>query len=539
MLSQTLSQLLERARARFGLEVEILDPALRSVYPEGPSEFGQVVAGSPGLRRTLLDAMVAGRPQDVQQAGSTYRVYPLRHSRTRRQAFGLLAVKRAPGRGIPEDVEPWSELARAIVEADLASLDSLREERQHSRQQVGVLKLLELLNDAPDERSLAYALVQAAAVWYDADARVYRRSLAGDYVLHTCLPGVRAEDRVARVSARACETDRDVRRLVPSHEFGAATSLDAVVVPLAGSGSCEWVLVVLGVVPPAAESPLRVVGRVGGSRLEALAAAHAQACRRHFENVASQPAPAPELAAMRIVHELVHRAGAASGALTLIKGSEARRIAAVGPQPDRPEEAWQAPGVHAERIVTAMALDGDQRGILELRAASGVELAVEAAALCRACADVVRPWLSGTLLSLNDTTRVLDGVWVDADFSVRITEELERAKRFDLGLALILVDVPAAAADLTSVQAELRRELRGSDVLGATGARQLAALLTHTDGIGLDTVVERLKLRLADTAERLNVAGLRLGRAAMSADCRTAEALLTEAALSAEPVIIH
>jgi hypothetical protein len=484
--------------------------------------------------------MLAGRPQDVQQSGQSYRVYPLRQSVKRRQAAGLMAIKRPPARALPQDVEPWSELALAIVEADLVSADLLREERQRSRQYLGVLRFLELLMDAADESALAVALVQAAAVWHDADARVYRRSLAGDFVLHTCLPGIRPENRASRISARVLETGGDLKRLGPIHELGSvASGHDAVVVPLGSSFGGEWTLLVMGAVPPEADTILRVIARVAASRLDAFGVAHAQATRRHFEDLAAQGAAAPELTAMRIVHELVHRTGAGSGALVLVKAGETRRIAAVGSQGDSAERPLEPEGFRADRCACLMELGSDCRAVLELRAARDAELAPEAAAATRACADVLKTWLAGTLSALQNAEAVLDSASFVSDFSRRIHEELERAKRFDLDLALILVDIAAPAAALADFQETLRRELRGSDVLGATGSRQVAALLTHTDDMGLDRVVGRLKHRLADAAGRLNVSGLRLGRAALSADCRTAEALLAEAALSAEPVIIH
>ena len=58
------------------------------------------------------------------------------------------------------------------------------------------------------------------------------------------------------------------------------------------------------------------------------------------------------------------------------------------------------------------------------------------------------------------------------------------------------------------------------------GGTQVAALLTHTDALGLDNVVRRVKQRLADAAERLNMSDLKLGQAAFSPEVRTADALL-------------
>ena len=51
MLSSSLSHLLERARARFGLEVEVFDSTLRHVYPESATALARMIAESPGVRQ--------------------------------------------------------------------------------------------------------------------------------------------------------------------------------------------------------------------------------------------------------------------------------------------------------------------------------------------------------------------------------------------------------------------------------------------------------------------------------------------------------
>src|SRR6266480_623366 len=119
MLSTALSQLLERARTRFGLEVAVLDATLRHVYPESATELGRLIEESPAVRRMLHDALAAGRPEQVDRSGLAYQVFPLRRSSRTRHTSGLLAVRRSTlGPSGALDAEPWSELARAIVEAD-------------------------------------------------------------------------------------------------------------------------------------------------------------------------------------------------------------------------------------------------------------------------------------------------------------------------------------------------------------------------------------------------------------------------------------
>ena len=95
MVSPALSQLLERARARFGLEVEVLDAGLNSLYPEGGSDLGRIIQDSPAVRRALLDALAGGRAERLDGNGVNYRFYPLRQSPKRRQAAGLLAIRRS------------------------------------------------------------------------------------------------------------------------------------------------------------------------------------------------------------------------------------------------------------------------------------------------------------------------------------------------------------------------------------------------------------------------------------------------------------
>jgi len=101
------------------------------------------------------------------------------------------------------------------------------------------------------------------------------------------------------------------------------------------------------------------------------------------------------------------------------------------------------------------------------------------------------------------------------------------------------VDVPARSDAMGQLHDALKRELRGSDVTGAMSGTQVAALLTHTDELGLDNVVRRVRQRLADAAERLNVSDLKLGQAAFSPEVRTADALLELALRQAQPIIVH
>jgi GGDEF domain-containing protein len=196
-----------------------------------------------------------------------------------------------------------------------------------------------------------------------------------------------------------------------------------------------------------------------------------------------------------------------------------------------------APG----QFVCRLPLGDTAFALLDQRPVPGHSFRPEAELVTRVAVRVLQAWLVGAEPSLVDVTRESVRPAV-SEFVRRIEEELERAKRFDLRLSLVLINISESASGterLTALmQAAVRQELRGSDVLGIMNGDKVAALLTHTDDAGSTTVVTRLRRRLGETANRLNLAGVRVGYAAFSPECRTAEALLSQAARDAQPVSV-
>src|SRR5262245_25709690 len=123
MLSSSLSQLLERARTRFGLAVEGLEATRRHVYPDSGTALARLIEESPGVRQSLLDALADGRPEQLDDAGVQYQVFPLRRATRVRQSSALVAVRRTDrAMDSGDDARAWPELARAIVEAGCAAV---------------------------------------------------------------------------------------------------------------------------------------------------------------------------------------------------------------------------------------------------------------------------------------------------------------------------------------------------------------------------------------------------------------------------------
>jgi GGDEF domain-containing protein len=544
MLSTSLSQLLERARTRFGLEVEVLDSGLQHVYPSSSTALARLIEESPAVRQSLLDALADGRPEQLDGADGQYQVFPLRRPAKLRQATALVAVRRSDrAAAATEDEKAWPELARAIVEADFAAADALTDERQHSRRLLATLRFLRHLVETDVEADLGHAIVQAAAVWFDVDARIFQRDLAGDYVLHTALPGAEVEDSAKRLNAHWLQDAVEAVRLGSIPEWGQSTGgAEVVLVPLSITGSPDWVLALIGSFPADGEALFAVLGRIVGVQLETIRSRRRERTRERFESLVEQGGAIPELLAVRIVRELTDITAASSASLILNRQGRERRVVVIGTTPEPLGEPMDASGswrFTPTEFVCTLPLGDEVFATLHLRAPAAEPFAPDAELVVRVAARVLQSWLAGAEPTLADLTR--ENVRpVVSEFIGRIEEELERAKRFDLRLSLVLIDIPgpvSAYGDATSVMKDaVRQELRGSDVLGTMSGDRVAALLTHTDGTGSHKVVGRLRRRLGEAAGRLNLAGVRVGHAAFSAECRTAEALLARAAQDAQPV---
>jgi hypothetical protein len=544
MLSSSLSQLLERARTRFGLEVEVLDATLQHVYPDSTTALGRMIEESPIVRQSLLDALSDGRPEQLDDSGVQYQVFPLRRAARVRQATALVAVRRTE-RGVEsvDDEKAWPELARAIVEADFAAADALTDERQNSRRLLATLRFLRHLVETDAEAELGHAIVQAAAVWFDVDARIFQRDLGGDFVLHTALPGVHVDEAAKRLSPHWFADAAEAVRLGPIPEWGqGAGGSEVVLVPLSVTGNPDWVLALIGTFPADAESLFGVLGRIAGSQLETIRSRRRDRTREHFQSLVEQGGAVPELLAVRFVRELADVTGAACASLVLHRDGHERRLVSMGTSGDTPARPRDLSGgwrfAPAEFVCT-LPLGEGPFAALELRPAQGRSFAPDAELVTRVATRVLQVWLAGAEPFLHDVTR--ESVRpVVSEFVRRIEEELDRAKRFDLRLSLVLVEIPGPASGVQDaaalMQDAVRQELRGSDVLGRMNGDRVAALLTHTDSSGSYQAVGRLRRRLGEAASRLKLAGVTVGHAAFSPECRTAEALLSQAARDAQPI---
>jgi hypothetical protein len=551
MLSPGVLQMLDQVRSEFGVEVEIVDATLSGAWTHEGERAPRVLA-APELHAVGLGVLREGRATVATVEGRRYRLVPLRSGRSvSPAALMAMRVSSAAPLGRQEDserfdIEPWVEVLRGAIEADLSSREDLDGERQQARAVRGALKFVTYLASATTAQQVAEAAIQAAAVWFDADARVYRRQPSGAFALVASLPGagVPAEGRV--LSEIALGLDGPFVRPTPLAAIGAGR--ESLVVPMVTAGPADWALILLGPVPADADVTLEALGRVLGVQMERLALARTVEGRRHFEEILVRGERPIELTALDVLRELVSSTGGIGAAIWVQHGHDVRRIAAVGAGMASPQTPLVNEGAgladefvsSAALLVRSFHLGIGRRARLEIRAASDAPFGADAPLVTDACASVLRAWLPAAVGPVPETSPLLIPSVV-ADFALRLEEELARAKRFDRDLALVVVEsgvLPWSQDTVDRLVDVLRGELRGSDVLGMIGERRLVVLLIETHRSGVGIVVRRLRDRLGRAIPELKIPALVLGQAAFSTECSTADALLSQAVVNAETITV-
>jgi hypothetical protein len=548
-LSPAVVQMVERARTVFGIALEVLDSNLRPVLPEAGGELYRAVEASPRTQAAVAAVLEAGRSRVVQIGEAAFLLQPLSGGRGSRAAVGVLGIPRAPMpaadgalSGTEEVSERWVDFLRIAIESDLALTETLRDERLQARRSLGVLRFLGQLGTIRTELELAQAVVHAAAVWFDVDARLYRRNLAGDLALHTHLPGIADASEAVRLESPLLAEPLRTPRIVNSDDIEGLrwASPQALLVPVHVENGAEWLLVLGGVLPPGVQVVFETVGDTMGAHLTRLAVHYRAAVRGRFEQIVLRDGRPRELAVLDVLRQLIEETGAASGVVTVFEDGRSRRLAAVGTlatidvPPSEPLLAF-------DQIVYPIELANDRRAVIALMAPPDGAFADHAPTIVSVAASVIQVFLASShtepVAELVDTAAAAHAA---PAFVARITEELERAKRFDLGLSMLLIDIQPHGTEADTIRhvvESVRAELRGSDLLGVVGRGRIAALLVHTGATGVGSVVSRVRRRLELLLEGLGLPALSLGRAVLSQDCRTTADLLSRASRDIEPVV--
>ena len=375
------------------------------------------------------------------------------------------------------------------------------------------MRFLAQMRESADERELVEGLIQAAAVWYDLDARAYRRDLEGRYVLEVWLPGadVSQDPQVLEISGlKTTDGPTHISSISEIEQFGwHAVQGELLLLPVATAGVVRWLVVVSGTVEREIETTLMLVCRSAGGVLDQLSAQRGRdvqdrLVRRMGEGTASFP-----VRARQILEEYVTAVGAAAGRVSVRSNERTVSVAEVG-------EGWDgapmvplpagATEVSSDRIALGLGLGNAVTAVIELAASAGRALTIEQAHAARIGAGVLGIWLSGVSSGGNAFAMAGDDLpLAPPPFEDSMQAELERAKRLRLNGGVLVASLPTLAPPdpraLAVIIQALRSELRSSDLLGQLAAGDIAAVLVRTSPEGVAAAAVRVRRRL-DTLTR-------------------------------------
>ena len=518
-LSVATWSVLDLLRLRFGVTLQLFDVALEPVLGEG-IPAGESLIDEPGMRERCLAVVTtaeAGSPRQASRAVVTMAI------RVGREIQGVLisTMPEHKTRELRDEelaaVDAAAHIARMVIEADLALSGELSHVRESARRLQGILRFLGVLTDHATEAEMMQSVVQAATVWFDLDCRIYYRSDASTYSLYAALPGLDAHDVQGHVPADRMRAIAGAGRVTGPGDLEdlgwRSRRGEALLLPFGRDP--DWIMLVGGAITADVELTFHAITHVLTSGLQRAASERDAYWRDRLAAGAVHPHATAERIASGLLAQLSTELGGASVRLSVASGGVQRTLAAV----------WQA-GNPDRVLVESFPLDANSTVTLEVSRTTDVP-SFEQLVVTRAWAHAVQPWLRGAAVAMEYGDAI---AWdpAAAAFEHRIDDEVERAKRFNLGLGLVLVraegvQVNAAADPLLRI---IRPELRASDLTGHVRGGMLAILLVHAGAEGADSVVSRLRRRLQAATEHL---GVRIGHAMFTSECATGEALIRTA----------
>ena len=526
-LSQPAWALLDMLQEQLGVSMEVLDTSLRPLVPAGVGDSSATI-DQPGTASETAKSLRSGEIRIDRSTGKPIGIFPLRVSR---QIAGVLLVScrgtQAAEQNSHGPIERAGHLARTALEADLSFTTQLTDARYRTRRAHGILRFLAQLGKMEAERDMMRAVIQAGTLWFDADCRIYERQPDGSFQLAATLPGAEQRSAAPRIDKGRAE------KLVASRRFSSGGDLEdlgllgrkeeVLVLPI-GSPP-DWLMILAGTIDQDVELTFGAIAGVLAGKLHARDAARVDTWQHKLAAVADETGRAPERVLLKLLELLAAETGATEARVSLIADGHERAIAALAPA---------APG--AEPAVSAPA-EGDRHSAsVEIAPGMVVHIALASSGPRRTASlqlsswmKALRPWLREAVAGLASRGSLFDAAVEASSFERRIQEEIERARRFNLGLGLVLIGSPSAVRGMEPIVSAVRAELRASDLMGRIRDGHVAVLLVHTEAAGADSVINRLRSRLGALEEGTSVAVVQVGKATFSPEVSSADALIAQA----------
>jgi hypothetical protein len=519
-----------------GVSFEVVHLWLDPVRHSPSGDFAQRM-DEPEVAEEVLKALRTGEVRVGQIKGAAFGVFPLRRSR---EVVGcLIASERIQGEVNAIAVKAMEEagaLARGILESDLQMNGQVATTQALTRRLHATLRFLGQLGTYESDRDVMHAVLHAATVWFDLDCRIYSRRPDGKFVLSGALPGV--EQAGQPLDAERAAQLVAARRFPPAGELddlGFSGRKDEVLVLPVGIGEPAWLIVLAGSLDTHVELTFGAIARVLTGDLQARELARLERWQGRLTQIPNGTRAAPERALSELLEELVREAGADGARIVMTdRAGNRRSFVSVGSA-----SSFYEGGVSdSDPTQLVVNVPVSPETSLELTVVGTAPLGPGAAAVVQTWVKALRAWLAEVAIG-GPRHRPLEADADTAAFERRIQEEIERAKRFNLGLGLVLIGPGESLTQVRSafetLAAAVRPELRASDLLGRLRTGVMAVVLVHAGAEGAESVTERLSARLS--ALKPELPGVQLGRAVFSPECASAEDLIARARRQSRTIV--
>jgi hypothetical protein len=530
-LSQPAWALLDMVQEQLDVSMEVLDTSLRPIVPAGLGAASTTIE-QPGTAAETAKSLRSGEIRIDRSTGKPIAIFPLRVAR---QIAGVLLVSQRSAPAAEQNsaghthVERAGHLARTALEADLSLNTQLADVRYRTRRAHGILRFLAQLGRMETERDIMRAVIQAGTVWFDADCRIYERQPDGSFLLAATLPGAEQRSAAPRIDKGRAE------KLVASRRFSSGGDLEdlgllgrkeeVLVLPI-GSPP-DWLMILAGAIDQDVELTFAAIAGVLAGKLHAREGARVDAWQQQLASLADESGRAPERVLLKLLELLAAETAATEARVSLVADGQERAIAALGAAPAAGDTVTCGGSEGAADCHTAS---------VEIAPGAAVQITLRSSGSRRNAAiqlsswlKALRPWLREAAAGLASRGSPFDAGLDVSSFERRIQEEIERARRFNLGLGLVLISGGSAFRSLEPIVAAVRAELRASDLMGRIRDGHVAVLLVHTEPTGADSVINRLRNRLGPLDEAGSVSVVQVGKATFSPDVSSADALIAQA----------
>ena len=407
------------------------------------------------------------------------------------------------------------------------------------------LRHLAHLAELGQERKLVDAVVQAAAIWYDLDARAYKRDLHGRFVLDTWLPGADLTSAPRDFSAFAIVTGPEVIRISSIAEqeqigwYGLPGDLVMLPIPAGTQSQPRWVIVISDSRDAHVDPSVLMLCQLLGAFLEQTAVKQVQEGQRRLRDLLVQSDKPLEQVATAALQELVDIVGTAQARLVVRTVGEAqpRTLASVGgdgAEAPLPTVETDQSVVSAQRIAVARALGPDVVAVVDMCPPADTEFTDTQGMLGEAGAMVLGVWLAGTLKG----AAAGGGAGRPApttEFEAQIAEEVRHAAQRNHAAGLLVIDVAQSTAEgvpqigPTPIPEDVSKQIRSSDFAGRLEGGHLGVLLIQADAEGLASAANRIRQRLDETARRAGLPPVMLGLAAFPSEAQSVASVVARA----------